>query len=252
MIRQIFFRFFWNTYDHLGPWVLISLAAALASLPLLTAPAAWGGVLACAARADQENGISPRDWLAGTLRHGMASTILGLAIGLGLVLCALNIFFYMSPRFLRELPSIARVALGGVFLWILVFGFIALNVAWAFLVLQDLPLRKALKRGLIVLIAHPISLLFTFAIAAFLVFAMGLTVVGLLFLPALLGNLVMGIAAGAVEYYEVKEDQALRARIEREGHRTWSELRELEEREAARFRRHDRGWRDIFKPWDLQ
>lgn len=253
MLRRILFRLFWNTYDNLGHWLLVGVTGFLLSLPLVTAPAAWGGLLAMAARAERGGEITVSLYLRDLRTFARRSTLLGLLLAAGILLCAVNIFFYTHAEIALRMPGLARIVIASLFFWIALFGWIGLQIGWAFLVLQDLPLKKAFTRGFIVLGAHPFSALFCFFLALVLFVLLGLTGIGLILLfGPLAANLTMGIAAGAVEHYEELEDKRQRERLKQEGARSWKELKELDEREAARFRRYDRGWRDILRPWEMR
>jgi len=253
MLRRAFFFFFWNLYDWLGGWLLLGAMSFVLSLPLVTAPAAWGALLAAAARVQRESEITPALYWHDFKRLAWRSTGLGLILGLGLALCAINIGFYLFAAPVAGWPPVARFVLAGLFFWLALFGAVGLQLAWAFLALQDLPLGKALKRGYRVLGAHPFAALAMALLGGVASLPLLVSVVGaVLMLGAVWANLFMAIAGGVIEHYEALEDQRERDRLAREGARTWTQQRVLDERESARLRRHDRGWSDIFKPWQLR
>jgi hypothetical protein len=164
-----------------------------------------------------------------------------------------NIWFYTAWPGLGQLPAAVRLGMAVAVLWLAVFAFAVAQVGWAFMALQDAPLGKSLKRGLLVAAAHPLACLMALGLGVALAAALALTVAGAVaLLGALLANLAMGAAGGAIEYYEEKDDRAERERLDREGARSWSELRALDEREAARRRRNGRTWREILRPWELR
>lgn len=85
-----------------------------------------------------------------------------------------------------------------------------------------------------------------------LTFLFGASVVGvMIFLPALLANLLMGTVTSVIEFYEIKEDREERARLEAEGVRGGPKMQALAEREATRMRFHRRRLREILRPWDM-
>jgi len=249
---RVQFRLFWNTWDHLGAWLLCSAAAAALSLPVVTAPAAWGALLGCAAAADREQEIGLARFWECLRRFAVRSTLLGLASGLIVAVTWANLVFYSASGLMRQFSPLVRVSLAGLLGWLGVFALAAVQVGWAFLALQDLPVGKALRRGALVTAGHPLAVLAIGLEALAIGVVMAVSVLGAVaLLGALWANLSMGVAAGAVEHYEEIEDRKLRARLEREGQSSWLELRALEQREAVRRRRHDRSWRDILRPWEL-
>ncbi|MCL5270624.1 MAG: hypothetical protein M1457_08770 [bacterium] len=253
MVRRIIFRFFWNTYDSLGAWLLAGTLAFMLCLPLLTAPAAWGGLLGLAARCEREESIGLQAYWVDFRRLAWRSTAMGAILLAVEALVVFNLGFYANAALSGALPPLLRLGLMVLFFWIGVFGFMAVQVGWAFLALQDLPVGRALKRGFLVTGAHFFAALLALVIGAAAAVALGLSVLGaFVLLPALLANLAMGLAGGAVEHYEAFEDARRRRQLEAEDRKSWGELRELDEREAARRRRYDRGFRDIIRPWDMK
>ena len=252
MLGRTLFRLFWNTYDSLGTWLLIGAVALVAGAPLVTAPAVWGAVLASAARAECEQGFDLATFCEDFKLYFKRSSLLGLCLAVGVVLCLGNIVFYGRPSLNDVVPAIVRMGLIGFFIWIGVFGFAGLQVAWAFMVFQDLRPLKALKRGFIVIVTYPISSFIVFMIGMILCVGLIMTIVGVILLPGVLANLNMGLVGGALEQVEEEEDRQLRRRIEKEGLSSREQVQALDEREAARRRRYDRGWRDIFRPWEMR
>lgn len=253
MLKRIFFRLFWNTYDNLGGWLLCSAAAFFISIPIITIPLAWGGLLAVAARADRQQDVTLGEWWAGLRRYAGRSYAFTFILLLGCLLILGNIWFYAASDVTQNWGPVPKMMLTSAFFWIGVFFFIGLMIGWAFMALQDLTVRKALKRGFLVMAAHPLSAFITFLLMLFMGFPLAGTGLGLVLLfGAVMANLIMGFAAGAVDYYEEIEDAKLREKIEREGARDWATIRALEAREEARRHRYDRGLRDILRPWDMQ
>lgn len=253
MLRKIFFRFFWNTYDNLGGWLLLSGVGFVLSLPLVSAPAVWGAMFGAAARADREHEISLRFFWSDLRYFGRRSSILGAILLVGLILWISNLYFYSTSSLVVGMPPFLRIALLCFFFWAGLFGLIGLDTAWAFMVMQDLPVKKALKRGFLVLAAQPIASLATMLMIGIVLATTAVSVLGaIVLLGGLHANLVMGLAAGAVEYYDELEERKERQRLEREGARSWHEMRVLDERAATRYRRYDRGWKDILRPWEMR
>jgi len=252
MFRRCLFRLFWNTYDSLGMWLALGCVFLLACVPLVTVPAAWGAMLASAGRAEREQGFDLATFRADFVRYWRRSTLWGLVLAGGLLICAANCYFHVASPAAAALPAALRMGLAGLFMWIAVFVFVGMQVGWAFMTLQDLGIRRALKRGFLVIAAHPFGALTVFLIGAALTISMIFSIIGVILLPALLANLAMGVAGGAIEHHEEREDRILRERLEKEGARSWKDLKSLEQREAARLRRRDRGWRDIFRPWEMR
>lgn len=253
MLYRIFFRFFWNTYDNLGGWMLLSAVGFFLCLPVVTAPAAWGALLGAAARSDREEAISLSQFREDFRRFGRRSTLMGLLLLAGVGLCTVNVIFYSVSPLAAHLGPFALIAIRLLFIWIALFWFICVQIGWAFMVMQDLAVKKALKRGFMVMGAHPLVALTVLSWGVFVAILLWVSVLGaILMLGALLANLAMGVAAGTVEHYEEIEDRRERERLKSEGARSWNELRALDERAAARQRRYDRGWKDIVRPWEMR
>ena len=253
MIRRVFFHFFWNLWDNLGGWLLVSLAAFVAALPLVTAPAAWGGLLTCAARADRQQDVGLGDFLNGFRRYGWRSTLFGLMLVAGGAIGLFNALFYALSPLAAAWPLSLRFGLTGVFIWLVIFFTVGMNLAWGFMTLQDCPMKTALRRGFLVLSAHPLTALWAMTIALPMVLALVVSVIGVIFLlGAALANLVMAMVAGALDHHEAMEDAALRGRIKAGEILTPAETEALRQREEARRIRYDRGLHDIIKPWDMR
>jgi uncharacterized membrane protein YesL len=253
MLRRVLFRLFWNIYDELGPWVLLSVTAFLLTLPVVTAPAAWGALLAAAGRVEREEAIGFNSYWHDLRRFAGRSTVFGLLLALTGFLAAVNFMFYTTAPVTQHWPAPVRSGALMLVGWMALFAFIGLQLSWAFCALQDLPLRQALRRGFLVLAAHPFAALAVTILHSVLSAILTLSVLGaVLLLGGLWATLYMGLAASAVEYYEEREDRIERERLTREGTRAPRELRALDEREAARQRRYDRTWREILKPWEYK
>lgn len=251
LLRRVLFRLFWNTYDALGTWALLGLCVSFAALPLVTIPALFGALLHCAARAEGEYSIAFEDFKTGLRRFWGRSTLMGLLAFVCLAVTLMNLLFY--ARAVLPLPPLLRFGLAGLFGWIGLYALMVIHIGWAFLVMQDLPIGKALRRGLLITLAHPLTCLMLLAWGLLLLVLFGFTGLGLLLLGGpLAANLLLGTASGAVELYEEREDRIERERLEREGMKTWTERRVLEEREAARARKYQRTFREILRPWEMK
>lgn len=252
MLRRVLFRLFWNTYDSLGAWVLLSLASCVLSLPVVTAPAAWGALLAAAGRADREEEVNLARYWRDFRHFAGRSTLFGLLLLVSIILGLSNLLFYSASSAIHLAP-LPRLVLTVLAFWVCLFVLTGLQIAWAFMALQDIPLRKALKRGFLVMAAHPIVSIVVFVLNALFFCLAAASVLGAVLLyGALWANLFMAMAGSAVEFYEEIEDRKERERLKVEGARSWLEIRALDEREAIRHRRYNRSWRDILKPWEMK
>ena len=253
MLRQALFRLFWNTYDHLGGWLLLSTLTCVASLPIVTAPAAWGALMGCAARAEREERIGLDVYWHEFKRLASRSFWMSAVFVLVLFACVGNGLFYLFSSFSGQWPALMRTVAACFFFWLAFYGALLVLIAWAFLALQDIRPRLALRRGLMVVSAHPFAVFSVGIWGLLITVPLAVSVLGAIVLgPTIWANLAMGMAGGAIEHHELIEDRLLRDRIKSEGPTSWHELQALDEREAARNRRHERSWRDILRPWDMR
>lgn len=240
-------------WDSLGGWLLVSAVAFVTALPLVTAPAAWGGLLACAARAERQQGIGLGDFFRGFRQFGWRSTLFGVLMIVGIAIGLANILFYAQSPLTASWPTPLRFCLVGVFMWLLVLFVIGLNLAWGFMALQDCPVKTALKRGFMVLAAHPLAALWALFLALPMSLVLIVTVIGIVcLLGAALANLTMAMVGGAIDHHEAIEDAALRNRIQSGEILPPIEKLALEQREEVRRIRYNRGFRDIIRPWDMR
>lgn len=253
LVGRVWFRLFWQTYDHLGGWLLICLLSSALALPLVTAPLAWSALLYCAARAESGRDFSIHIWWEGVRHFAGRSLVMGLFSCLIPVLVWINLLFYMGAPFASALHPLARAVLVGLVIWLGVLGLLMLHAAWAFLVLQDLPLGKALRRGMLVVAAHPFAALMVAFTALPIIGLLAATGIGVVvMLGALLATLVMGFVTSTIEFHEEREQLAEWATLAGEPIQHRVRLQELTELQAAREKRYQRTFREILRPWDMR
>lgn len=232
--------------------MILSLTAFALSLTGALAPAAWGALLGCAARANDERAIGPGEFWKDFRRLGWRSTALGAALAIFVALAAFNVWFIFGAKATAPWPPAVRYASAALFFWVGVFGTIWLMAAWAFVAMQDLPTGKALLRGALLVSSHPVACLLT-ALTG-LGSAIVLIVSGLgipLLLGGALANLVMAAPAVAIEYHEEAQDALELERLKNGPVKNRAALAALDERAAQRERRYANRLKDLLKPWDM-
>jgi uncharacterized membrane protein YesL len=253
LISRIFYRFFWMTWESPGFWMLSSLLCFLLCIPIVLIPAALGGMIYCAALVEHDREALLRDFWHGFRYFGLRSSMIGLCIVLLLVITAANIMFYLNADILGGFHPLLRMALAGIFGWIGIFGFMIFVTAWTFMIYQDETIVKTLRRGMILTCAHPFISLNLFLTGLLVFLILSLTVIGIpLILPALVAILPVSFAGAVLEFYEEKEDRELKHKMQDKNIQSWVSLKELNEREARRRLRYQKGWRDILRPWEMQ
>lgn len=119
MLAPAFRRFLWSAYDNLWTLVLANLLWILLAIPLITAPAATGGLYHLTRRMAWGEPAHVRDFFVGFRAHLKPSTAIGAATMAVFVLLWVAVDFYSHLRGPMEIPGLVISAVllwGGLFL----------------------------------------------------------------------------------------------------------------------------------------
>ncbi len=267
-LNQAAKKSFWNAYDHLGGCVLLNLLWSLLSLPwlclsfflllvgwtqivdgrlvmglmvaatgvqqLLATPVS-AAVWAVTARWSNYQQASVGDFFPALRRFLGRSLMLWSLLTLSALLLALNIAFYQHlPGRLDVLGAFAA----GLMVWAYLLLSLVQMYALPLLVQEDLPLKKCLRRSVLLMLDNLWYSLCLGLMACSLLLVALVSVAGLLVIAVGL----MGVLTNTGLRQILKRYQP--QRTERKP-RTWAEIREAE----GQGEEETRGWWDLWKPW---
>ncbi|MBT5876531.1 MAG: DUF624 domain-containing protein [Candidatus Latescibacteria bacterium] len=215
-------RWFWHTYDFLGTLIALNVVFLVLSLPVITLPLSLAGLFYVTDRIVRVEDVRVRDFFRGMRVHGIRFISLGVLFFVCIAVLAVNVFFYIQ---MIEQWSWAAALLAGVIFWLIVFVLIVVAVSFPLLVSTDEPLKSVVWRGVLLVLNDPyasVSLLIGIMIILFL-----------------------GIVTGAGFIFGALSVSAmLCSTVFREMSTKYDNVSDSEPEEI-------RGWRDLFRPWDL-
>jgi len=274
-LRNVFYKWFWDTYDNLGKVILGNVVWFILCLPtffglfgllfqpsgkqlnlfpylmllipslLLSAPIT-AGLFHLTYIFVQEREAEFKELFIGFKKYFKKSVVIALILAAIIGLLVVNIQFYATRAPALKFIGVIFAGLG---LWGMVFIGLLLVYLFPILVQQDGGLGKIFKRAAL-LVLDNIGYTLVVAILAMVV-SLGLTIftVGLVFLMMSLISILLNNALTEVlkkyEKREVKKEEKPAKPT------SWKEIREKEEEEVEEEKPRRRGWRDIFRPWEM-
>jgi uncharacterized membrane protein YesL len=275
MFRHILLGFFWDTYDNLGHIILANVLWFLCNLPglsliylvfhistgfnlfwiLLLIPLGIFSVTTAGLFAYTKQLIELQDNSIKSFFLGMKQYY-GKAMGIAIihlilfVLIIVNINFYLQ---LRGNMQMLAVVLAGLAFWCGIFVALESLYAFAVLVQHNLGIKKTLKRSFLIVLDN---LWVTIGVFIFLI---SLTVLSLfsgigpmLFMMSCIAMLGNNAIYEIMTKYD-KKPVAVPAVAPGEKPTSWKQILDQEKADQQPKWRHDnRGWKDIFRPWDYK
>lgn len=222
---------FWLTYDNLGRVVAVSVLFWLVAIPIVTLPAAAGGLASFTGLLVKKKEARIRDFFLGMQRYWVQSTLLGAAMAVVSAVLAVNLMFYIQLMSSEKLKLVGA-GLSGLTLWMIVLWLLMAPYMYPLVVMGDNRAGRAIKLAALLTAAHiGRAVMLAVNLLALATLCLMSKVGTIFLLPALCGILVN------VSYRETAK------KYER------TESGEDDEDEAdARY--VDRGLRDILRPWE--
>jgi len=223
----------WLWYDHMGSMALVNLLWFLFCIPVVTIPAATAGLFSyCYAL------LAGRDAGVGTFFAGMKNlwrpaTLLGCGNLFVLLICAVNVFFYLFKA--SEWSSLLGMVGAGLFFWVGVVVASLNMYLWPVLCHFRGGLKRIVRVSFLLGMAHPFLLLWLFLTGLCLAVVGAVSGIGLLLFTSSLSCAFATVAAVAgLVLYEGTEEEDLITRRFKGLEQDWKK----------------RGLGYIVKPWD--
>jgi uncharacterized membrane protein YesL len=210
---------------------LVSVLFWLVSLPIVTIPAALGGLASFTGMLVEKKNGRIRDFFLGMRRYWLQSTLLGAAVAAVTAVLVVNLMFYFRLM-AGERFKIVGAGLSGLTLWMILFWLVAVPYMYPLVVVGGNHAGRAIKLAALIA-ASNIGRAVALAVNLLAVVTLCLvSQVGTLFLlPALCGILINISYRQTVNKYKSRESGGT-------------------DEDEADARYVDRGLRDILRPWD--
>lgn len=275
MFRRILLGFFWDTYDHLGHILLVNvfwfifnllgltvlyfllkyttgfnLLWILLLIPLGIFAVTTAGLFAYTRQLMEVKDNSIKQFFIGMKQYYRKALAIVLIHVFIFILVIVNMNFYIQ---LRGNMRMVGVVLAGIAFWCGVLVALESLYAFAILVQHNLGIKKTLKRSFLIVLDN---LWITIGIFIFLLSFLVLSLfsgVGLvLFMMAGIAMLGNNAIYEIMTKYE-KKPEVVPVLAPGEKPTSWKQILDQEKADQEPKWRHDnRGWKDIFRPWDYK
>ncbi|MFB3895862.1 MAG: hypothetical protein ACE14V_06120 [bacterium] len=275
MFRRILLGFFWDTYDNLGHILLANILWFVCNLPgllviyflfhltaglnllwiFLIIPigifsVTTVGLFAYTKQLMELKDNSIKQFFMGIKQYSGKATVIVLIHVLIFILVAVNINFYIQ---LRGNMQMAGVVLAGIAFWCGVLVTLESVYALAILVQHNLGIRKTLKRSFLIVLDNLwITIGIFIFLLSFLILCLFSGIGPVLFMMsgiAMLGNNAIYEIMTKYEQKPIVEPPLAPG----EKPTSWKQILDQEKADQQPKWRHDnRGWKDIFRPWDYK
>lgn len=215
-------RWFWHTYDYLGTLIALNVVFLILSLPVITLPLALAGMFYVTDRIVGIQEVSVRDFFIGMRVHGFRFVSFSLVFLVCIAVLAVNVFFYIQ---MIEQWSWAAALLAGAIFWLMVFVCMVVAVSLPLLVKTDEPIKSVTWRGVLLVVNDPYA-------------SVGLFI-GVLMI------LLLGIVTGAGFIFGALSASTMLCST------VFREMSIKHDNDSDAEPDEVRGWRDLFRPWDL-
>ncbi|MDI6783236.1 MAG: hypothetical protein QME64_03960 [bacterium] len=275
MFRHILLGFFWDSYDNLGHilfanliWFFcnlpglfliylifqlspgISLLWLLLFIPVLIFSATTTGLFAYTKLMLEAKDTAIKYYFLGIKEFWRKGTLLVIIHLLIFVLVIVNIIFYLP---LRGSMQMVGAILAGIAFWCGVFVALQSLYAFAILVQYNLNIRKTLKRSFLLLLDNLLTTIGVFIFfIIFLVFSLLSGLGPILFMMSCIAMLGNNALYEIMTKYE-KKPEPEHALAPGEKPTSWKQILDQEKaKQKPKWRHDNRGWKDIFRPWDYK
>lgn len=275
MFRHILLGFFWDTYDNLGHILLVNVIWFICNLPglmimylifrsslginllwiLLCIPlfifsTTTAGLFAYTKQLMELKDSSIKYLFLGMKQYygkGLALVLIHLGIFL---LIIININFYLQ---LRGSMQMLGVILAGLAFWCGIFVALESLYSFAVLVQQNLSIKKTLKRSFLLVLDNLwVTIgIFIFCIS-FLIISLFSGIGPILFMMSCIAMLGNNAIYEIMAKY-VKKPEPTPTLAPGEKPTSWKQILDQEKADQQpKWRHENRGWKDIFRPWDYK
>lgn len=272
MLRRVLLGLFWDTYDHLGSvivsnllWFIFNLPSFvvivtifsnlpnlkqfifLLPIPILILPTTTAGLYHLSFQWILGKDVSFKEMFSGIKIYFKRSIILFLIQTFIITLAFINVAFYL--RLTKTLGFVSLIFTGLSF-WIAIFLFLQSIYIFPIMVQRNFTVRKTFFSALYLLLDNLFfTIIIGLVILLIFIFCLFSKVGFLLFMMVLIALVANGALFELKEKYNKKEkDDQL---PEQEKPTSWHQILEKKETPAKKWRHANRGWKDIFRPWDL-
>jgi uncharacterized membrane protein YesL len=221
LLRPAFRQFFWLSYDHIGLLILANLLWILLSLPIVTAPAATAGLFHLTAKIARREDPSLRDLIGGFRLFFKPASLIGLVDAAIAVILWINVDFYSH---LGGHASIPGMLFAGLIVWATAFWVLIHAHLFPLLISGERSVRSLFRKSAVLTLHNP-------------AFTVGITVqnISVTVICAMTGIGLLAIAG------------ALTAVLLTTGHRS---LLSRYDPGSAPPPPDQRGWTDLWRPWE--
>ncbi len=252
LLSRTFAKFWWDTYDFLGLFLLANILSFFASLLVIPIPGIWAAFLYFASQITDEREPEFIDFWIGFKRYFLRSALLTLICLLVIGVLIVNILFYMNSAVVPSSLRIPAAIAAGLCFWAIILVLMILVYAYPIMVTQNVGLRQTLKSAALIVLDNPLySFMVLIMLAGILVLAV-LTCVGpVVFLYALSATLVNSAFDNVMKKYADRQAAQKAQERPQEQRRltSWIQIKDEEERKK-KHDRYKRSIREIFKPWE--
>jgi uncharacterized membrane protein YesL len=275
MFRHILLGFFWDTYDNLGHILLANVLWFICNLPglaliylvfhissgfnlfwiLLLIPlgiisATTVGLFAYTKQLMELKDNSIKSFFAGIKQYYRKAFVITLIHVLLFILIIVNINFYLQ---LRGNMQMAGVVLAGLAFWCGIFIALESIYVFAILVQNNLGIKKTLKRSFLIVLDNLwVTIGIFIFLISFLILCLFSGIGPILFMMSCIAMLGNNAIYEIMAKYE-KKAAAAPPLAPGEKPTTWKQIHDQEKADQQPKWRHDnRGWKDIFRPWDYK
>lgn len=273
MLRRVLLGLFWDTYDHLGSvivsnllWFIFNLPSFiilvvilsnlqnlkqfffLLPIPILILPTTTAGLYHLSFQWILGKDASIKEMFLGMKIYFKRSIILFILQTFIIILAFINVGFYL--RLAKTLGFVSLI-LTGLSVWVGIFLLLQSIYLFPVMVQKNFTVRKTFFSALYLLLDNLFFSVFIGLIILLVFLFCFFSRVGFfLFMMIIIALLANGALFELQEKYDKKEkisDQL----PEQEKPTSWHQILEKKETPAKKWRHANRGWKDIFRPWDL-
>lgn len=252
MLSRTIAKFWWDTYDFLGQFVLANIVSFFATLLVIPIPGIWAGFLYFSAQITDEKEPEFSDFWIGFKKYFVRSALLTLIGFIAIFVLVVNILFYMNSPVVPASLRIPAAIAAGLCFWAIIYVLMVLIYAYPIMVTQNVGLWMTLKRAALIVLDNPLYSFMVLAMLVSILVLAAITFVGpVVFLYALSATMVNSALDNVMKKYADRQaaQQAQEQPQDQQRPTSWKQIKDEEERKK-KHDRYKRSIRDVFKPWE--